>query len=341
LDRLITGHEISDHEVKPGKGKNILSKLIPWVIGSSVLVYLIWRIEPQPLIQALSSARLILYIPALIGFVYFSFLIDTQNLQVLMNNFGHVFSFAESMVIRGASYLILVVDYTLGMGSVIYFLKETRQIPLMHGTAIMIYYNYINQIALLLLAAAGYPLLGLSLPWLTQGIIVCTVLVCITFMVIGFLKHSGNSLVIRIRETALVQSFIESSLKVYLLNIICRTGYYFSYILFFYAAVRAFDMNIPFTALIVYVPIILLVISIPVSPFGLGTSQATMLFLFKDFGTQPQILAFSLAYSVSVLMLRALIGAYYYWVMAGRITLNKGLGEGGYKTERKADCERT
>lgn len=90
-------------EVNSGKKKNIFSKSIPWIIGSSVLVYLIWRIEPQSLIKALSNAQLLVYIPALLIFVYFSFLIDTQNLQALMKHFGHMFSFAESMVIRGAS----------------------------------------------------------------------------------------------------------------------------------------------------------------------------------------------------------------------------------------------
>ncbi len=329
MDKIITGHEMIAREVNTGKKKNIFSKSIPWIIGSSVLVYLIWRIEPQSLIKALSNAQLLVYIPALLIFVYFSFLIDTQNLQALMKHFGHMFSFAESMVIRGASYLILVVDYTLGMGSVIYFLKETRKIPLLQGTAIMIYYNYINQIALLLLAAAGYILLGMSLPWLSKGLILCILLLCLTILAIGVVKHSNISFINRLKKAALMQSFVDSSLQVYLLNTIYRTGYYFTYVLFFYAAVKAFGMDIPFITLIAYVPLILLIISIPVSPFGLGTSQAAMLFLFKDYGSQPQILAFSLAYSVSVLLLRALIGAYYYWIMAGRITLNKGLKEGG------------
>jgi hypothetical protein len=68
------------------------------------------------------------------------------------------------------------------------------------------------------------------------------------------------------------------------------------------------------------VPVILLVISIPVSAFGLGTSQAAMLILFRDYGTQAQILAFSLAYSASIVILRGAIGALYYGVITRRVS---------------------
>lgn len=317
----------------------ILSKTTPWVIGSSVLVYLIWRIQPRPLIDAMSHAQLLIYIPALIVFVYLSFLVDTQNLQALMKSFGYAFSFAESRTIRGASYLIMVVDYTLGMGSIVYFFNKTKQISLLRGTAIMLYYNYINQMALALLAIAGYPLLGRWIPWLTKGLLVCLLLIFITVAIIGILKHSNHILAMKLKGTVLAQSFAESSAKTYFINIIYRMGYYFSYVVFFYAAVRAFAMDIPFTTLVAYVPIILLVISIPVSPFGLGTSQATMLFLFKDYGSQPQILAFSLAYTISLLVLRAVLGTYYYGIMTKSINLQKELREGGYSVERTTDGE--
>lgn len=334
MDKVNNGMEPSHKTVK-----DILVKLIPWVIGISVLSYLIWRIEPKPLLEALSHAQLWIYIPVLVVFVYGSFLLDTQNLQALMRNFGHALTFAESKIIRGASYLIMVVDYTLGMGSVVYFFHVANQVSLLRGTAIMIYYNYINQLALVLLAALGYPLLGLSLPWLTKGVIGCLILSGLTIAVIGIIRQTDHRMVRKIKENALAQSFIESSAGAYAINVIYRMIYYFSYVLFFYLAVRAFAMDIPFTTLLAYVPIILLVISIPISPFGLGTSQAAMLFLFKDYGSQPQILAFSLAYSVSVLILRAVLGSYFYCLMAGKINLRKGRCEGGYQTGGKAQGE--
>jgi hypothetical protein len=74
---------------------------------------------------------------------------------------------------------------------------------------------------------------------------------------------------------------------------------------------------------VAYLPVILLIISIPISAFGLGTSQAAMLFLFKDYGSPAQIMAFSLTYSASIIVLRGIIGAYYYSIVTKRISFNK------------------
>ena len=211
MDKIIAGYEIINQEVNTGKKKNLIARVIPWVIGSSVLVYLIWRIEPQPLIEALAHAELWIYIPAVLIFIYLSFLVDVQNFRALMKHFGYLFSLAESILIRGASYLIVVIDYPLGMGRIVYFLTETKQIALMQGTAIMIYYNYINQIALLLLAAAGYPLLGMDLPWLTKGLIGCMLLLGFTILALAVIRHLDNRFIKKIKEAVLMQSLDRKS----------------------------------------------------------------------------------------------------------------------------------
>lgn len=295
------------------------------------MVYLIWQIEPKPLFDALYHARIIVFLPAIIIFVIISFIIDAQNLRALMNTLDYDLTFVESMIIRGASNLITVVDYTLGMGSVVYFLNVTKHIPLVTGTAIMFFYNYINQLSLLVLAVIGYPMIeGFRFSWLTKLMILCLSSFIVSVLVIILVKKSNIGLIEKIKNTGLFDSFAEASLSTYLINVAYRIIFYLTYILFFYVAVKAFNLDIPLIMMVVYVPIILLVISIPVSAFGFGTSQAAMLFLFKDYGSPAQILAFSLAYSVSLLLLRALLGAYFYGILAGRITLEKKGSEGGY-----------
>lgn len=86
-------------------------------------------------------------------------------------------------------------------------------------------------------------------------------------------------------------------------------------------------MQIPLVALIAYVPIILLVISLVTAPGGFGTAQATMP---KDYGTPLNIMAFGLIYTTSILVLRYLIGLLYAKHIKGLpagedSTLNKGI----------------
>ena len=136
----------------------------------------------------------------------------------------------------------------------------------------------------------------------------------------------------KIKRNDLMKVFIETPAAVYLLHTAYRCGFYATFVLFFYAAARAFNMEIPLIALLAYVPIILLVISIPISAFGLGTSQAAMLVLFRDYGTPAQILAFSLAYSASIVVLRGAIGALYYGIITRRLSCMAAQARSGYES---------
>ena len=70
-------------------------------------------------------------------------------------------------------------------------------------------------------------------------------------------------------------------------------------------------MDIPLITLTAVVPIILLIISLPVTPFGMGTSQAAMILFFKDYSSEANILAFGITYSTSILIFRGLLGLLY------------------------------
>jgi hypothetical protein len=300
----------------------LVRRAIPWAVGAAIIAYLVWRIEPGPLAGALSQASLSLYIPALAVFVYLNFLVDTQNLYAILRHFNHGIRFSEAMIIRGASYLLMIVDYTLGMGSIVYYLKRYHGIPVVRGTGLMFYLNYITHVSLLILAIAGCLLAGPHpSPWPMRIATACAALLVVAVALIAGLKLlPGFHFLEKVKRNDLVKVFIETPAAVYLLHTAYRCAFYFTFVLFFYAAVRAFNMEIPLVALIAYVPVILLVISIPVSAFGLGTSQAAMLVLFRDYGSQAQILAFSLAYSASIVILRGALGALYYGIITRRVS---------------------
>jgi hypothetical protein len=172
------------------------------------------------------------------------------------------------------------------------------------------------------LAIAGCAMAsGSPSPWPLRIALVCSAFLASAIILAAALKLLPDyRFLAKIKRNDLVKVFIETPAAVYLLHTVYRCGFYATFVIFFYVAIRAFNMEIPMIALLAYVPIILLVISIPISAFGLGTSQAAMLFLFRDYGTPAQILAFSLAYSASIVVLRGAIGALYYGVITRRLS---------------------
>ena len=308
-------------QLSPGRG-HFLKRTIPWLVGCSILAYLVWRFEFYALLDALARADVALYIPVLIAFIFLNFLADAQNLHALLSLSHNGIPFRDSIAIRGASYLLMIIDYTLGMGSVVYYLKKYKNIPVFLGTGLMIFSFYVTHVSLKLMAIAGYLFsLDSPSPWLNRIALICIVWLAIDVMLIIVYKLlPDKSFLKKIKNSVFVKIFIDSPARTYIINTAYRCGFYFTSVVFFFVAVKAFNMDIPFTAMAAYVPVILLVISIPVSAFGLGTSQAAMLFLFKDYGSPAQILAFSLTYSASIILGRGVIGAFYYSIITKRVS---------------------
>lgn len=67
-----------------------------------------------------------------------------------------------------------------------------------------------------------------------------------------------------------------------------------------WAAARAFGLAIPFPAMAAYLPIILLVASLPGNVAGFGTAQGAWLFFFTPFADGAKILAFVFLWQASI-----------------------------------------
>jgi len=58
-------------------------------------------------------------------------------------------------------------------------------------------------------------------------------------------------------------------------------------------------------------PGILLAGAIPITPAGLGTQQAAMVYFFSSYGSKAAILAFGLTFPVALVLSRCLLGLLY------------------------------
>jgi len=304
--------------------KDLAKKTAPWLVGVAIIAYLVWRIEITPLVQALSLSDTALYLTALTAFILINFLADSQNLNALLRHTGNAIPFRDSVIIRGSSYLLMIIDYTLGMGSIVYYLKKYKNVPFTRGTGSMLFMNYITHITLLIMAIAGCLMASIAGPLSSQLwniALTATVLLALAIITVILMKLlPDRSFMKKLKQSVVWKIFMDSPFKAFLMCTLYRCAFYSTFILFFYIAVRAFNMNIPLAELVAYVPVILLVISIPISAFGLGTSQAATLLLFRNYGSPAQILAFSLAYSVSIIIFRGIIGVCYYGIINARVT---------------------
>jgi uncharacterized membrane protein YbhN (UPF0104 family) len=299
-------------------GAPLWRRILPFFVAGGIITWLFLHIDVRACLNALVSADLSLFVPWLTGFILVTFLLDTVNLSVVLRELGHPLGFRSVLAIRGVTYLLMTIDHTLGLGGLIYYLRRELSLPVMRLAGLMLLFNAVTQFALVVMSIAGLAFIEPTNPilwYFFRGSIVFAGFVVLFVSAMKWLpaRMYGD----RIRRLSLVSVFHETTWRSYCILLFWRGVYYVPFIVFFYASSRAFGLYIPFAVLTAYVPIILLVISMPVTPGGFGTAQATMVYLLRDYGTGGQIMAFGLAYSTSILVLRSLIGLIFVHSASG------------------------
>ena len=290
-----------------------LATPLKWLIAAGVLYLVFKQVNTDRLLEALASARIEMYIPLAVCFVILWFLIESQNLMYLFNMFGHPVTFREMRLIRGASYMLMIINYNLGLGAIAWYLKQRNSIPLVRASSVMFFYYFVESVGITFFAMVGCLLiLGQSPAVYTKIVAIAGCMFSayiILFFILRFLPDKGYFK--RFRNNEIMASFYEVTFPDYFKLSGLRAIYFASFIVFFYFGLKCFNVNVPLLYLTGLVPVIFFIGNIPITPFGIGTIQAAMVFFFKDFGPEENILSFSVVYSATLLFFRAPIGLFY------------------------------
>ena len=64
-------------------------------------------------------------------------------------------SFAQILIVRGATYLLAAINYSVGQGAIVYFVHRATGAPVLRGVATVLLIMGINVLALMFLTTAG------------------------------------------------------------------------------------------------------------------------------------------------------------------------------------------
>jgi uncharacterized membrane protein YbhN (UPF0104 family) len=99
-----------------------------------------------------------------------------------------------------------------------------------------------------------------------------------------------------------------------------RLLFYASFVAFAAATLPAFGIHVPLRALIACVPVTLSIAALPITVSGIGSAQVAMLALYGGFAEPAAIVAYSLAHTASLIVLRLPIGLCFWPALAGATT---------------------
>jgi hypothetical protein len=295
--------------------RGVLAKLWPWLVALAILAYLFTRIPQKALVSALKAGPWV----SLGAYAVFQMLLvllaDAYATSVALSITGFRQRFSLIFLARGAAYLLGILNYALGQGAFGLYLQRSG-VSTIRAAGTVLFLMIVSLGVTLLVAglgfmAGGYP--GSShfdLSPLGYGLLVGVGLYLITM---GFRPRF-------LRRYQLLAPLFEAGLRGHLWAVAGRLPHILVLVITYWGALRLWGIPVPLAQGVTMVPIVLLIGALPITPLGLGTTQAALVLLFSPYVPLPNpevraaaVLAFSLIYYFLLIGAQALLG-FWCWL---------------------------
>lgn len=253
-------------------------RLLPLLVGGTLFAIVLSRLDFATFTEALHRTNYLAFSAFIVAFSVALLVAD-----VLASTFAYARTvgsvrFRDLFVIRGASYLPSILNHHVGQAWLTYFLAKTRGVSLARtaGATLFVYATTL---------AALFAFLLLGLPF-NHGRVVWLMPVVITVSVAGV----GYILAIAIRprwlaDRALLAPLFEAGVRGHLTAVAVRMPHMMVQFAGTWIPFLFFGVELPFVDALALLPVIMLAVTLPVSPQGLGTREALSIALLSAYAT--------------------------------------------------------
>lgn len=280
---------------------------LPWLVALALLVFLVLQVEPDSLRDAFRHGPWLILAAYIVLEVVVALPADAFGTREALAAAGVERPWSEVLLARGASYLLGLLSYVAGQGGMGFYLARSG-VPVGRSAGAVLLLMIANGIVLVVLGAVS---LALELARGTlQGVRTDLLLLTVAAALGGTLAYL---LVIALRPRwlerySLLAPLFEAGLGGHLRAILARFPHMLLLALLHWGAFRIWGIAVPLVRGLALNPIVLLVAALPVTPGGLGTTQALQVLFFSAYASAPVVLAFSLVHHVIGQMVQAAVG---------------------------------
>jgi len=297
-----------------------LKRWLPWVLSAAIVAFLFLSTDLAAVGDALATADWGALVAWMTLVTAVAFLVDAGTIAALMRRFVTPLGYGEVIAIRGVSYFLNVLNYSLAAGGMAWIVSKKKGVPFLRAFAALMWLFFVDVIALGLLLTIGW-LVGRDAlgPFIDSVPIVIAVVWAIVLGALVFWNARFDFFVLGfMRPWRIFDTFREARLVDYALMVALRIALVGVYVLTHWLLLPTFDVSIPFVELLMYTPLVTFVQVIPATVSGLGAAQGVMVALFAPYvvhASDPKavIIAYSTVIGPLATLIRLVIG---YAVMA-------------------------
>jgi hypothetical protein len=294
--------------------RGVIAKLWPWLMALAILAFLLTRIPRKAILNALEAGPVVWLAVYTFLQALLILLLDAYATSVSLAITGFRQQFSLIFLARGATYILGILNYALGQGALGVYLQRSG-VTTIRAAGNMLFLMVVNLGVLLFIASFGFLVGGspkpvyFDLSFMFFGLWVGLVLYLAT------IKLQPRFL----QRYQLLLPLLEAGLSGHLRAAAGRLPHILVLVLTYWGALRLWGIQVPLSQGVAMVSMVLLIGAVPITPLGLGTTQAALVLLFSPFVPfhnaeirAATVLAFGLIYYFLGIIAQALLGLWCF-----------------------------
>jgi uncharacterized membrane protein YbhN (UPF0104 family) len=288
--------------------KQVLRRALPWLVGVAIVVVIVLRVPVDAFRQAIHEGPHLQLAAVDLGVVVLILATDTLATWIALQVTGTRWRLGRVLAVRGATYVLSILNYAVGQGGIGFYLHRGG-VPAKRAAGITLFMMGTTLATLLLMTAASLasePIAYAAMGW--------TVLA-------GCVGFALYLVVIALRPGVLARRdllapLFETGVRGHAIAIAGRLPHVIVVVLGHWFAMLAWNIPVPFDVAITVLPAVVIAAVLPISPAGLGTTQAALVFFFSAYAQGADsdaraatILAFSIVHFVYGMLGQLVVGA--------------------------------
>lgn len=287
----------------------LLRRALPWLIGLGILVVLGMRLPFDAFRDAVGQGPHLLLAAVNLAIMVAVLCTDSLSSWVALRAVRIRRPLLHIAAVRGATYLLIVINYAVGQGAFGYYLHRTGA-PTLRAVGSTLFLIGTSLATLLLITTVAWATHaadpGHQAMWFTLvgGCAALAVYLLVIAVAPRFLTR-----------LQLFAPLFEAGLRGHTAAILARLPHLMVVVLGHWLALVAWGIPVPFSAGLMYAPAVVFASVLPFAPGGLGTTQAAFVFFFSDLAVgataearSAAVLAFAITHFVYGVVALAAVG---------------------------------
>jgi hypothetical protein len=259
-------------------------RTVPYVVGASVVGWLLHKYPLHEIVAEMRLGHAAAMVPAglVVAFVVWLPYSACDRL-IMLGTIGPV-PYRDVLRAKAASATLLLLGYFFGGSGYALWIARKMGVGAARAMGVVLYAMSGDLTAVCLVAAASAWLGGAEVPHVLRAIATSIFALQVTLIVVSPFGYPRRLPVILQPWRTVPRAWGLAQIGVRAINIVTMVG-------LTWVGARAFGLQVPLGVMAIYMPIILLVTSLPINVAGLGAAQAAWLLLLP-WASGPRLLAF-------------------------------------------------